>query len=352
MKARGFAYKKPRGGFEPLEFDLAPGAGEAVVKVAGCGLCHTDAAFYFGEVAPRGALPLVLGHEVSGTVVAAGKGAESLEGRNVVVPAVLPCGSCDRCAAGFENTCARQFMPGNDGHGGFANLMKVPAAGVAALPADLGGYELHELSVVADAVTTPYQAVLRSGLGRGGFAVVVGVGGVGTYAVQIAAATGARVMALDVDDAKLERIRGHGADAVLNVAGLDAKSVRKIARSKAAELEVPDFAWKIFETSGTASGQELAYGLLTPAATLSVVGFSPQPLNLRLSNLMALDASAIGNWGCAPRHYPAVIDLVLKGRVDLRPFIRSYPLEQIEDLFEACHSGQLAARAILRPGES
>jgi 6-hydroxycyclohex-1-ene-1-carbonyl-CoA dehydrogenase len=230
--------------------------------------------------------------------------------------------------------------------------MKVPAAGVAVLPETLAGYELHELSVIADAVTTPYQAVLRSGLSEGGFAVIVGAGGVGTYAVQIANAMGARVMALDVDDAKLERILAHGADAVHNVAGQDTKTVRKHVRSKAQELKVADFGWKIFEMSGTTSGQELAYGLLTPAATLSVVGFAPQLLNLRLSNLMALDASAIGNWGCAPRHYPAVIDLVLKGRVNLRPFIQSYPLEQIGDLFEACHRGQLSARAILTPEEA
>ncbi|MBX3460845.1 MAG: 6-hydroxycyclohex-1-ene-1-carbonyl-CoA dehydrogenase [Planctomycetes bacterium] len=349
MYAQGFAYSSPAGGFRAAEYPLVPRDHEVVVRVAGCGLCHTDVGFYYGDVAPRAPLPLVLGHEISGEVVSAGARFSQLVGASVVVPSVVPCGDCERCAARCENTCARQFMPGNDGHGGFASHVKVPGAGLAVLPADLKGYALHELSVIADAVTTPWQTVLRAGIGQGQAVVVVGVGGIGGYAVQLAAAQGAKVVAIDIDDAKLDLIRAHGAFAAINCRGAEIKDVRKRVQRAISEAGLPDFGWKVLEMSGTPAGQELAFSLLPPSGTLAVVGFTPEKLKLRLSNLMAFDATAFGNWGCAPRHYPAAIDMVLSGRVTLKPFIKSYPLEQIGELFEAAHAGKLQQRAILVP---
>lgn len=349
MLARGVAFSKPCTPFAGIEYPLQPGPGEVVVQVAGCGLCHTDVGFYFGDVAPRAPLPLVLGHEISGTVVLAGSGFQNLVGSRVVVPSVMPCGDCAHCRAGFENTCTRQFMPGNDGHGGFATHIKVPGKYLAPLPQDLKGYELAELSVIADAVTTPYQSVLRSGLRKGDVAVVVGAGGIGTYGVQIAAALGARVLAIDIDDTKLARLRDFGAAITFNSKGQDLKTARGAVRKLVADAGWPDFGWKIFEMSGSAAGQELAYNLIPPSGTLAVVGFTMARLELRLSNLMAFDASCFGNWGCAPRHYPEVIQMVLDGRINLKPFIQTHPLSQIQPLFEQAHHGGLAQRAILVP---
>ncbi|MBE7492580.1 MAG: 6-hydroxycyclohex-1-ene-1-carbonyl-CoA dehydrogenase [Planctomycetes bacterium] len=349
MLARGIAFSAPRAPFQGIEYELSPAPHEVIVQVAGCGLCHTDVGFYFGDVAPRAKLPLVLGHEISGTVVGAGARFESLIGTRVIVPAVMPCGDCPHCRAGYENTCTRQFMPGNDGHGGFATHICVPGRYVAPLPADLGPYSLPELSVIADAVTTPYQSVLRSGLRRGDVAIVVGAGGIGTYGVQIAAAFGARVLAIDIDDAKLARLRDFGAAATFNSRGHDLKTARAAVRKLAAGAGWPDFGWKIFEMSGSAAGQELAFGLIPPSGTLAVVGFTLARLELRLSNLMALDATCFGNWGCAPRHYPEVIRMVLDGRINLKPFIQTHPLSRIQPLFEQAHHGGLPQRAILVP---
>ncbi|MCG3185190.1 MAG: 6-hydroxycyclohex-1-ene-1-carbonyl-CoA dehydrogenase [Planctomycetes bacterium] len=349
MFARGFAYSEPKAPFAPIEYRLEPGPAEVIVKVAGCGLCHTDVGFYFGDVAPRARLPLVLGHEISGVVEQAGADFAHLQGAQVIVPSVMPCGECPNCKAGCSNTCVRQFMPGNDGHGGFADRIKVPGRYLAKLPANLGGYQLAELSVIADAVTTPYQSVQRSGLKQGDVAIVVGSGGIGTYGVQIAKAMGAYVVALDIDDAKLERIAAHGADAVFNVRGVSSKDVRKQVRKQVTGVGKPDFAWKIFEMSGSAAGQELAYSLLPPSGTLAVVGFTMDKLELRLSNLMAFDAVCFGNWGCTPDLYLAAIELVLSGKVNLKPFIKQHSLNDIQPLFEAAHHGKLSERAILVP---
>ena len=95
--------------------------------------------------------------------------------------------------------------------------------------------------------------------------------------------------------------------------------------------------WIIFECSGTAPGQTTAYGLLVHGATLCVVGFTMDKVEVRLSNLMAFDARAIGNWGCPPEAYPAALDLVLDGKVQIKPFVELHPLDDINRVFDAVH---------------
>ena len=107
--------------------------------------------------------------------------------------------------------------------------------------------------------------------------------------------------------------------------------------------------WFVFECSGTAAGQRTAFGLLTFGSTLCVVGFSMEKIEIRLSNLMAFDARALGNWGCEPALYPAALDLVLDGRVQLLPFVEQHPLSEINEVFEAVHAGGVTRRAILVP---
>ena len=103
------------------EFDpFSPGPAEVTIEVAGCGVCHTDLGYFYDGVRTAHSLPLALGHEVSGHVVAAGEGAESWQGKAVVVPAVIPCGKCDLCSRGRQTICRSQKMPGNDIQGGFA----------------------------------------------------------------------------------------------------------------------------------------------------------------------------------------------------------------------------------------
>jgi 6-hydroxycyclohex-1-ene-1-carbonyl-CoA dehydrogenase len=321
---------------EPLvktDFDpLPPSAGEVVVEVAGCGVCHTDLGFFYDGVRVNHELPLALGHEISGRVVAAGSGAERWVGKAVIVPAVIPCGTCELCTSGHGTICRSQQMPGNDIHGGFATHIRVPARGLC--PVDeprlaAAGLQLADVSVVADAVTTPYQAVTQAGVKPGDFVIVVGVGGVGGYAVQIARAFGATVAALDVDQAKLDTMAKYGADLPINVRQVSGKDLKKTIQNFVKEKALPATGWKIFECSGTAAGQETAYGLLTFGATLSVVGFTMDKVELRLSNLMAFHARALGNWGCLTELYPAALDLVLDGKIALAPFVERHPLAGI-----------------------
>jgi 6-hydroxycyclohex-1-ene-1-carbonyl-CoA dehydrogenase len=336
---------------EPLALEPPPPGG-VWVEVAGCGVCHTDLGFYYDGVRTNHALPLALGHEVSGRVVAAGPGAEAWLGRAVIVPAVIPCGECDACRRGKGTICPTQLMPGNDVHGGFATHLAVPARGLCAVDeARLAraGLTLADVSVVADAVTTPYQAVVQAGVAPGTLAVVIGVGGVGTYAAQIARAFGATVVALDVDQAKLDALEAQGVARGFNPRQLEPKALKKAIAEHARQRGASAREWAIFECSGTAAGQLTAWGLLVHGATLAVVGFTLDKAELRLSNLMAFHARALGNWGCAPELYPAALDLVLDGKVQLAPFVERRPLAEVNAVFAEVHQKQLTRRAILVP---
>ncbi len=330
--------------------ELLPGPEEVVVEVAGCGVCHTDIGFACDGVPTRHPLPLVLGHEISGRVVCVGEGAESWKCRAVIVPAVIPCGECPACRAGRATICRRQFMPGNDGDGGFATHVKVPARGLCAVPERLPqGVSLEALAVIADAVTTPYEAIRRSGLSADDVAVFVGAGGIGGFGIQLAAALGAAVAAIDVDRERLDLVAQHGAQFVLDAGGQDAKTIRSALRAFQKASGRSGIGLKIFETSGTPAGQTTAFSLLDHGAYLAVVGYTPEPVELRLSNLMAFDATARGNWGCPPEQYPAALQYVLDGKVKLEPFVEFHSLDDAPEVFDAVARRTIRRRAILVP---
>lgn len=337
----------------PVELPPPELAADVVlVQVAGCGICHTDLGFLYGGVRTRRSLPLTLGHEISGVVVAAGDGAQSWIGRAVVVPAVIPCGDCAACRRGRATICRRQLFPGNDIHGGFATHVAVPARGLCAVPRPMledGGSTLADLAVLADAVTTPYEAIRRSALAEGDVAIFVGAGGVGGFGVQIASALGAHVAAIDVDPDRLALVVRHGAELVLDASALQPAELRDRLRAHFEAAGLPLTEWRIFETSGTRAGQETAWRLLVHGAHLGVVGFTLETATLRLSNLMALDARAEGNWGCPPEHYPAALDLVARGRVQIDPFVERRPLGEVNAALEDLRAHKVTRRIILVP---
>jgi 6-hydroxycyclohex-1-ene-1-carbonyl-CoA dehydrogenase len=156
------------------------------------------------------------------------------------------------------------------------------------------------------------------------------------------------VVALDVDAARLERAGHHGASLTLVAEG-DARVVRERVLGWAKDKNLPRTGWKIFETSGHPAGQELAFSLLGPDGHLGIVGFTREKVSLRLSNLMAFDATARGTWGCLPEHYPAVVDLVTSGKVLLGPFVERRPMSSLPETFEALRRHELVRRPVMIP---
>ena len=329
--------------------ELKPG--EALVEIRGCGVCHTDLSYFYMGVPTVQKPPLSLGHEISGVVVASDE--PLMVGKEVIIPAVLPCNTCEICKSGRGNRCLAQKMPGNSMgiYGGYSSHIPVPAKDLCVVH-DRKGIPLEHLSVVADAVTTPYQAAKRANLQPGDRVIVIGAaGGVGSFMTQTAKGFGAKVViGIDINDEKLEFMKGYGADAVINPKGKSAKEVKELFKAICKEKGVPsNYGWKIFEVTGTKPGQELALSLLSFVGMLVVVGYGTDETSYMLSKLMAFDAELIGTWGCLPAYYPLVLDMCVDGRIALGPFVETRPMSQIAQVFDEAHHGKLKKRVILTP---
>ncbi len=332
---------------------------EVLVRVAGCGVCHTDVGFLYGGVRTKHPPPLILGHEISGHIEDAGSSAAGRVGQAVVVPAVLPCGSCSLCLEGRPTICRRQIMPGNDCDGGFATHVILPARDLCRVPGanedadspigSVPGLTLRHLAVVADAVSTAYQAVARTGLSSGGLAVVVGLGGVGGYAAQIAADRGAVVAGIDPDPRRRNAASAAGVALAPDPQALPPRELKAQIAEFARAAGAPETGWTILECSGTAAGEKTAFGLLVPGATLAVVGFTLESVEIRLANLMAFDARALGNWGCAPELYPEILEKVLAGKIDVLSQTELRPLVEIHAVLEEVATHRADRRQVLTP---
>ncbi len=323
---------------------------DALVKVAGCGVCHTDLSYFYDGVPTVNKPPLTLGHEISGTVVA---GPSDLIGKNVIVPAVMPCNNCPICNQGRGNRCLNQKMPGNSlgMYGGFSDYIPVPAEDLCIIE-DLKGLPLSHYAVIADAATTPYQAAMRADLKEGDLVIVIGAtGGVGIYQTQVAKALGAKVViGMGRDQAKLDRAGQYGADYTINIKNKEFKDIREEFKAICKEAGVPsNYGWKIFEVTGIGAAQDIALGLLSFTGKLIVVGFGMTKNQYSISRLMAFDADIIGTWGCLPEYYPKVLSLVQAGKVQIEPFLETKPMSSIASVFEAQHSGAFDKRQVLEP---
>ncbi|MCB9561979.1 MAG: 6-hydroxycyclohex-1-ene-1-carbonyl-CoA dehydrogenase [Kofleriaceae bacterium] len=328
------------GTLEWFEEPLPPAPPGAVhVEVLGCGVCHTDLGYFYDGVPTAHPAPIVLGHEIVG---------RTPDGRTVLVPAVSPCGECRWCRRGRRTSCTASKMPGNHHDGGFASHVTVAEHWLCPVPDTVPGDQVWQLAAIADAVTTPLQAVRRTGLVAGDVAVVVGVGGVGGFLVQIAAALGAIPVAIDVDPARVAAATAHGA--VLGVVATELDE-RKARKQLAAQLagRAPGDGWHVFECSGHPAGQKLAFSLLPRGGKLAIVGFTAETVPLRLSNLMALDAEAYGNWGADPELYPEALDMVLRGQIDVAGAVERHPLRDAPEVLRRVHAHELTRRAVLVP---
>jgi len=324
--------------------------GEVLVEIAGCGVCHTDLGYFYDGVPTVNKPPLTLGHEISGTVIA---GEKDWVGKEVIIPAVMPCNNCPICAAGRGNRCLAQKMPGNsmEIYGGFSSHIVVPAEDLCPV-AYRDGVPLSHFAVIADAVTSPYQAAMRAGVKPGDLTIIIGVtGGLGVYAAQICKALGAKeVIGIARNPDKLKRALDYGATHVISSVDKSPRDIRDEFRAYCKEKGVPgNYGWKIFEWTGTGEGQAIGLELLSFIGKLLICGFGMQKNEYSMSRLMAFDADILGSWGCLPKYYPEVLDLVLKGKIEVEPFIETRPMSQIQQAFEQAHKGGLLKRIILTP---
>ncbi|MDE3228407.1 MAG: zinc-binding dehydrogenase [Chloroflexota bacterium] len=312
-----------------------PSHDEILVRVAACGLCHTDLHYIDHGVATAKRPPLILGHEATGVVAQVGEQVTNVKvGDRVLLPAVLPCGSCFACRTGRENICLRMRMFGNDVDGAYAEYVTAPAKDVFILPDEI---PLVEGSIIADAVTTPYHAVKNRAEVRPGDSVVVfGCGGVGLNVVQFARLAGGIVIAVDIAEEKLEHAKRLGASAVINpkqeTAGV-AKAVRKLTGGMGADIAI--------EAIGNPATIRDAFSTLRPGGRLVVVGYSDQEVALNAGRVMYREMEIRGSLGCRPVDYPRVIELARVGRIEVASLVTArFPLEEINAGLDTLRAGR------------
>lgn len=312
--------------------------GDVLVRTAACGVCATDLHYMHGTPTFKKP-PLILGHEVSGVVAKVSEGvADYFGGERVLVPAVLSCGSCANCREGRDNICERMAMVGNHIDGGFAEYLKVPARMLYRLPAEL---PIQESAVISDAMSTPYHAVKNRGMVRAGdFVAIFGCGGVGINAVQIAAAFGATVVAVDVDERKLELARRLGASVTFN--SKEADTVKGIRSLTGGGVDVA------FEIVGRPEVLDLAFSSVKTGGRLVSVGYSERNWDFKVSRVMFREITVIGSLGCRSSEYPRIIEMVRSGKLKLSPVIsEKLPIDGVNEALRKLEAGTVIGRQVV-----
>lgn len=342
----------------------APGPGEVLVKVAACGVCHTDLHVIKGEVAfPT---PCVLGHEISGTIEALGDGTTGFhEGDRVVCSFIMPCGTCRHCLKGQEDLCEEFFAKNRlKGHlydgssrlvdakggplamysmAGLAEYAVLPASAVFALPDDV---DLETAAILGCSVFTSYGAVRNvAKLQPGETVAVVAAGGIGLNIIQMAAALGAgRIIAVDISDEKLILAKEMGATDTVNSLHQDAtQTVRELTGSLGVDIA--------FEAFGSAGTVETALELVDDGGRVVLVGIAPAGVkaNLDIARIVRRKIQVLGSYGArASTDMPEVIRLAASGKIKLNELITDrYALEDADQAYKDLDNRVITGRAII-----
>jgi S-(hydroxymethyl)mycothiol dehydrogenase len=334
-----------------------PGPGEVLVKVQACGVCHTD--LHYREGGINDEFPFLLGHEAAGIVESVGEGVDDVApGDFVVLNWRAVCGKCRSCRRGrpwycFDTHNAEQKMTLADGTpltpalgiGAFAEKTLVHAGqctkvNPAARPEAVGLLGCGVMAGIGSAINT-------GGVTRGDTVAVIGCGGVGNAAIAGAFLAGARtIIAVDVDDKKLDWAKGFGATHTVNSRETDpVEAIRGYTDGNGADVVIeavgrPETYKQAFYARDLA-GQVILVGVPTPEMTLEL------PLIDLFSRGGALKSSWYGD--CLPsRDFPALVELYLQNRLDLDRFVsETIALDQVEEAFEKMHRGEVLRSVVV-----
>lgn len=327
-----------------------PGPGQVRVRVAGCGLCHSDLTMAampaeMGE-ALGWSMPFTLGHETAGWIDAFGPGVENLgglaEGDAVALAAPASCGRCRSCLAGLESACTEGFVGRGYGRdGGLAEYVLVDDPRRALMP--LGDLDPRRAGPLTDAGATSHHAVARVArrVRNGGAVVVIGVGGLGAFAVQLASLlTEARVVAVDPNQRRREIAIELGADDVLDGVQPDTGDAVRALLGVTPVDGVVDLV-------GSDDTLRLGTSILGVGGSMAVVGAAGGKLRRPIYGGLPADAELWTFQGSDLADARAVIDLAASGelRVDVDP----YPLSAVHDAYRDMDAGTLRGRAVVHP---
>lgn len=305
------------------------------VRVQACGICGSDVHGFDGSTGRR-IPPLIMGHEAAGIIESVGSGVTRFRpGDRVTFDSMVSCGRCHFCRRGFPNLCdARQVLGVSCGeyrrHGAFAELVSVPEHIVYRLPE---GMPFEEAAMV-EAVSVALHAVHRTPIRLGDTAVVVGTGMIGSLVVQALKIAGVgRVIAVDLDDAKLALASSLGADVVLRGDRDDVPvRVRELTEGRGADVAL--------EVVGATATVRTAIESVRKGGSVCLVGNVSPKIELPLQSVVTREISLFGTCGCNGE-YPACLELMGQGRMKVAPLIsRRVTLAETPEWFERLHRGE------------
>jgi alcohol dehydrogenase, propanol-preferring len=310
-----------------------PGAGEVLIQVKACGVCHTDLHLAAGEWRlPK--LPVVLGHEATGVVEAVGPGVANFKaGDRAGIPWIYStCGTCEYCTSDREPLCPAITVTGFMVDGGYAEYVKAPASHAVVMPPELSFVDAAPLYCAA---LTSYRALKVSGARVGETVAVWGVGGLGHYAVQIAKAMGARVVGVDLDPAKLELARELGADVVVEAQGEDADE----------KVKALGGAHVVVNLASTSDAIAQGFRALRRGGTLVLVGLPAGTFTLPIKGSVAKGIRILTSAVGTRQDLREVLALAAAGKI--RTIAKTARLDQINDVFERMRTGSIKGRVVL-----
>ncbi|MFF0363162.1 S-(hydroxymethyl)mycothiol dehydrogenase [Streptomyces fungicidicus] len=334
-----------------------PGPGEAVVKIQACGVCHTDLHYKQGGIGDE--FPYLLGHEAAGIVESVGEGVSEVGvGDFVVLNWRAVCGQCRACRRGRPQYCfdthnARQKMTLEDGTelspalgiGAFAEKTLVAAGQCTKVDP---GVSPAVAGLLGCGVMAGIGAAINTGqVGRGDSVAVIGCGGVGGAAITGSRLAGAaRIIAVDIDDNKLQTARALGATHTVNSRKQDAvEAIRELTGGNGADVVV--------EAVGRPETYEQAFYARDLAGTVVLVGV-PTPdmrVELPLLDVFGRGGALKSSWygDCLPsRDFPMLIDLHQQGRLDLGAFVtETVGLGDVEKAFARMHNGDVLRSVVV-----
>jgi alcohol dehydrogenase, propanol-preferring len=314
-------------------------AGEVLIEVHACGVCHSDLHVADGDwpqIVPMTKKPLILGHEIAGRVVETGVEVSALRvGDRVGVPWVhWTCGACDFCREGHENLCSKQKITGVTVDGGYAEFVKAPATHATKIPDELSFVDAAPLFCAG---VTVYRALRHAKLLSGQRLAIFGVGGLGHLAVQIGVGLGAAVTAIDLSDDKLVQARALGASTTLNATTVNV--VKEIRRAGGAHV--------VLVTSAAKAAYDAAFPCVRPTGTLLVVGLPSEnicfPPILMAATEVRMQASSVGT----REDLRELLTMAAAGQV--RCQVTTRPLSQANQALEDLRKGLVAGRVVLTP---
>jgi len=320
--------------------DPALNPDDVLVRVRACSLCGSDLKIASGKF-PGTPLPHIPGHEIAGEVYKVGNQVTEFSiGDHVVVYFYITCGVCRYCKSGNDSLC--ENLKGHIGfnvNGGMAEFLKVPSSCLIPFKSDIS---FTDAALMPDAIATSYHALRTKGnLQKGEVAVVVGVGGLGLHAVQIAKVLGATVVAVDVDDLHLKKASELGADVVLN-SNRDniSEAIRMQNTGKGADV--------VMDLVGQPKLLEDEISYLCPTGRLLVVGYdlTTAPFSIHAAIMVLTEIKIIGCRATNRNDLAEVVKLVEAGKI--KPVVSDIlPLTDVNKAYQVLREGKVTGRVVL-----